>query len=145
MSAPISWGERGHTKWDFVPILENKLADYIMPDVTWTGGITELKKDLGAVRGLFHPGVSARRCRSDQRRRRRAGDDDCAELHKLETSEWNLHKYDVLIDKPLDNSNGSLKLTKRPGLGVEMNSGTTWRQTRSSNSRQPTTRRPYRE
>ncbi len=23
ISAPISWGERGHTKWDFVPILEN--------------------------------------------------------------------------------------------------------------------------
>ncbi len=44
VSAAISWGERGHTKWDFVPILENKLADYIMPDVTWTGGITELKK-----------------------------------------------------------------------------------------------------
>jgi galactonate dehydratase len=27
----------------------------------------------------------------------------------------------VLIEKPLDNSNGSLKLTKRPGLGIEMN------------------------
>jgi galactonate dehydratase len=26
-----------------------------------------------------------------------------------------------MIDTPLDNSNGSLKLTKRPGLGVEMN------------------------
>ena len=44
MSAPISWGERGHTRWDFVPVLEQKLADYIMPDVTWTGGISELKK-----------------------------------------------------------------------------------------------------
>jgi galactonate dehydratase len=42
-------------------------------------------------------------------------------FYKLETSEWNLHKYDVLIDEPLDNSNGSLKLTKRPGLGIEMN------------------------
>jgi galactonate dehydratase len=30
-------------------------------------------------------------------------------------------KYDHLIDKPLDNSNGSLKLTSKPGLGVEMN------------------------
>ena len=44
VSAAISVGERGHTKWDFVPILEGKLADYIMPDVTWTGGISELKK-----------------------------------------------------------------------------------------------------
>ena len=42
-------------------------------------------------------------------------------FYKLETSEWNLHKYDVLIDKPLDNSNGSLKLNHKPGLGIEMN------------------------
>ncbi|MBL0932293.1 MAG: mandelate racemase/muconate lactonizing enzyme family protein, partial [Alphaproteobacteria bacterium] len=42
-------------------------------------------------------------------------------FYKLETSEWNLSKYDPLIDKPLDNSNGSLKLNKTPGLGIEMN------------------------
>ncbi|MDB5614043.1 MAG: mandelate racemase/muconate lactonizing protein, partial [Devosia sp.] len=38
-----------------------------------------------------------------------------------ETSEWNLSKYDHLIDKPLDNSDGRLKLNKAPGLGIEMN------------------------
>ena len=42
-------------------------------------------------------------------------------FYKLETSEWNLSKYDVLIDKPLDNSNGSLKLNHTPGLGIQMN------------------------
>ena len=41
-------------------------------------------------------------------------------FYKLETSEWNLGKYDHLIDRPLDNSNGSLKLTSKPGLGIEM-------------------------
>jgi galactonate dehydratase len=121
VSAPISWGERGHTKWDFVPILENKLADYIMPDVTWTGGITELKK-ISALCEAYYIPVSPHDA---------AGPINFVagahvmmtvpNFYKLETSEWNLHKYDVLIDKPLDNSHGSLKLTKRPGLGVEMN------------------------
>ena len=32
-----------------------------------------------------------------------------------------LSKYDPLIDAPLDNSNGSLKLNPGPGLGIEMN------------------------
>ncbi|TIP77467.1 MAG: mandelate racemase/muconate lactonizing enzyme family protein, partial [Mesorhizobium sp.] len=41
-------------------------------------------------------------------------------FYRLETSEWNLGKYDHLIDRPLDVSNGSLKLTQRPGLGIEM-------------------------
>jgi galactonate dehydratase len=121
VNAPISWGERGHTKWDFVPILENKLADYIMPDVTWTGGITELKK-ISALCEAYYIPVSPHDA---------AGPINVVagaqvmmtvpNFYKLETSEWNLHKYDVLIDKPLDNSNGSLKLTTHPGLGVEMN------------------------
>jgi galactonate dehydratase len=121
VSAPISWGERGHTKWDFVPVLENKLADYIMPDVTWTGGITELKKISSMCEAYYIP-VSPHDA---------AGPINVVagaqvmmtvpNFYKLETSEWNLHKYDVLIDKPLDNSNGSLKLNRKPGLGIEMN------------------------
>jgi len=117
----ISWGERGHTKWDFVPVLEGKLADYIMPDVTWTGGITELKK-ISALCEAYYIPVSPHDA---------AGPINVVagaqvmmtvpNFYKLETSEWNLSKYDHLIDKPLDNSNGSLKLNKAPGLGIEMN------------------------
>jgi galactonate dehydratase len=123
VNAAISWGERGHTKWDFVPILENRLADYIMPDVTWTGGITELKK-ISALCEAYYIPVSPHDA---------AGPINVVagaqvmmtvpNFYKLETSEWNLHKYDEMIDQPLDNSNGSLKLTGLPGLGVEMNRG----------------------
>ena len=121
VSAAISWGERGHTKWDFVPVLESRLADYIMPDVTWTGGITELKK-ISALCEAYYIPVSPHDA---------AGPINVVagaqvmmtvpNFYKLETSEWNLGKYDQLIDQPLDNSNGSLKLTSKPGLGVEMN------------------------
>ena len=121
VNAPISWGERGHTKWDFVPILENRLADYIMPDVTWTGGITELKK-ISALCEAYYIPVSPHDA---------AGPINVVagaqvmmtvpNFYRLETSEWNLSKYDHLIDKPLDNSGGSLKLNKAPGLGIEMN------------------------
>lgn len=121
VNAAISWGERGHTKWDFVAILENKLADYIMPDVTWTGGITELKK-ISALCEAYYIPVSPHDA---------AGPINVVagaqvmmtvpNFYKLETSEWNLSKYDHLIDVPLDNSNGSLKLNPAPGLGIEMN------------------------
>jgi galactonate dehydratase len=121
IKAPISWGERGHTKWDFVPILENKLADFIMPDVTWTGGITELKK-ISALCEAYYIPVSPHDA---------AGPINVVagaqvmmtvpNFYKLETSEWNLSKYDPLINVPLDNSNGSLKLNPAPGLGIDMN------------------------
>lgn len=121
VNVAISWGERGHTKWDFVPILENKLADYIMPDVTWTGGITELKK-ISALCEAYYIPVSPHDA---------AGPINVVagaqvmmtvpNFYKLETSEWNLSKYDHLINVPLDNSNGNLKLNPAPGLGIEMN------------------------
>jgi galactonate dehydratase len=104
-----------------VPVLENKLADYIMPDVTWTGGISELKKIATLCEAYYIP-VSPHDA---------AGPINVVagaqvmmtvpNFYKLETSEWNLGKYDPLIDRPLDNSNGSLKLTTMPGLGIEMN------------------------
>jgi len=44
VAAPICVGERLFTRYDFVPIFEKRLADYIMPDMVWTGGISELRK-----------------------------------------------------------------------------------------------------
>ena len=41
---PISVGESLFTRYDFVPIFEQRLADYVMPDVAWTGGISELRR-----------------------------------------------------------------------------------------------------
>ncbi len=91
VNAAISWGERGHTKWDFVAVLENKLADYIMPDVTWTGGITELKKISAMCEAYYIPVIAARRRRANQRRRWCAGDDDGAKL---------LHARDIRVEPP---------------------------------------------
>lgn len=121
VNAPIAWGERGHTRWDFVPILENKLADYIMPDVTWTGGISELKKIATMCEAYYIP-VSPHDA---------AGPINVVagahvmmtvpNFYKLETSRWDLSRYNVFIKTPLDNSNGRLKLPRLPGLGLEMN------------------------
>ena len=55
VSAAIPVGERLHTRWEFVPILEQQLADHIMPDVTWTGGITELKKIATLAEAYYMP------------------------------------------------------------------------------------------
>jgi galactonate dehydratase len=36
-AAPICVGERLFTRYDFLPIFHNGLADYVMPDTIWTG------------------------------------------------------------------------------------------------------------
>jgi len=121
VSAPISVGERAHTKWDFVPILERKLADYIMPDVTWTGGITEMKKIAIVAEGYYVP-ISPHDAGGPINVL--AGAHvmmTVPNFYKLETSRWDLSGYNELMHTRLDNSNGALKLPRVPGLGIEMN------------------------
>jgi len=42
-------------------------------------------------------------------------------FYRLETSRYDLGKYNDLIETPLDNSGGSLHLPALPGLGLTMN------------------------
>ncbi|CAN5138166.1 mandelate racemase/muconate lactonizing enzyme family protein [soil metagenome] len=121
INTPISVGERLHTKWDFVPILENKLADYIMPDVTWTGGITELKK-ISALAEAYYVPVSPHDASGPINVL--AGAQvmmTVPNFYRLETAHYDLSSYNKFITEPLDNSGGALKVPKKPGLGMEMN------------------------
>jgi len=121
VNAAISVGERAHTKWDFVPILEQKLADYIMPDVTWTGGITEMKKIAILAESYYVP-ISPHDAGGPINVL--AGAHvmmTVPNFYRLETSRWDLSGYNELMHTRLDNSNGTLKLPRVPGLGIEMN------------------------
>jgi len=121
VNAAISVGERAHTKWDFAPILENNLADYIMPDVTWTGGISEMKKIAILAEAHYVP-ISPHDAGGPINVL--AGAHvmmTVPNFYRLETSRWDLSGYNVLMKTPLDNSNGTLKVPKVPGIGIEMN------------------------
>ena len=46
---------------------------------------------------------------------------DSPNFYRLETSRYDLGKYDAFIETPLDNTGGSLHLPHRAGLGITMN------------------------
>ncbi len=121
VNAAICVGERLHTRWEFVPIFENKLADYIMPDVTWTGGITELKKIATMAEAYYIP-ISPHDASGPINVV--AGAQvmmTVPNFYRVETSHHDLSSYNKFIQTPLDNRGGELKLTAAPGLGIEMN------------------------
>lgn len=121
VNAPISWGERGHTKWDFVPVLEGKLTDYIMPDVTWTGGITELKK-ISALAEAYYIPISPHDAGGPINILAGAHTMmTVPNFYKLETNRWDLGGYDEFVHTPIDSTRGIIKLPRVPGLGIEMN------------------------
>ena len=122
VNVPISVGERLHTRWEFVQIFENQLADFVMPDVTWTGGITELKKISTQAETYYIP-VSPHDASGPINVL--AGAHvmmTVPNFYKLETANADLTKYNEFIQSPLDNSSGALHLDPTaPGLGIEMN------------------------
>ncbi len=118
--APICVGERLHTRFEFLPIFENNLADFVMPDVTWTGGITELKKISTMAEAYYIP-MSPHDASGPINVL--AGSHVMATVpnfYKVETSRYDLSNYNVFIDQPLDIREGHLYLPDRPGLGVEL-------------------------
>jgi galactonate dehydratase len=116
---PISVGERLHTRWDFVPVLENRLADFVMPDVTWTGGISELKKIATMAEAYYVP-VSPHDA---------AGPVNLVagghvmitvpNFYRIESSRHDLSGYNRFLTAPLDNRDGRLTLPPGPGLGLD--------------------------
>ncbi len=50
---PLSVGERHFTRWDYVEIFKERLVDYVMPDVAWTGGISELRRIASMAEAYF--------------------------------------------------------------------------------------------
>ena len=120
ISPRISVGERLHTRWDFVPIFENNLADYIMPDVTWTGGITELKKIATMAEAYYIP-ISPHDASGPINVI--AGAQvmlGVPNFYKLETNKYDMSGYDMLVDYPLDVREGDLYVSDRPGLGINL-------------------------
>ena len=121
VSAAISVGERLHTRWEFVPIFENRLADYVMPDVTWAGGITELKK-IAIMAEAYYVPITPHDA---------SGPINVVagahvmmtvpNFYRIETSSYDLSHYNKLIEEPLDNRGGRIRLNGKPGLGVAMN------------------------
>jgi len=50
---PLAIGERYHSKWDFRETVVNSYVNYLRPDITHCGGITEMKK-IGAFGEVFY-------------------------------------------------------------------------------------------
>ena len=121
VSVPICVGERIYTRWGFVPILKDRLADYIMPDVLYTGGISELRK-IANMAEAFHIPVAPHGPHGPI--------NILASAHPmmtvpnfflLETARGRQKAGNECINPGLDIRDGNLYLSDRPGLGIELN------------------------
>ncbi len=119
--APICVGERLFTRYDFIPIFQNRLADYIMPDTIWTGGISEIRKIANMAEAYYIPVaphvvpggpielIAAAHVMST-----------IPNLYRLEHSQELIPVHNAAITEPYEIKDGHMTLNGKPGLGYEL-------------------------
>ena len=116
----ISVGERLYTRFEFLPVLNRHLTDYVMPDVTWTGGISELKK-IAALAETFYIPISPHDASGPINVL--AGAQvmlSVPNFYRLEARRVNMDFYNAFLEEPLQIVDGALVVPKRPGLGARL-------------------------
>ena len=117
VSVPICVGERLYTRWDFLPVLEERLADYIMPDVVWTGGISEMMR-IATLAEAYHVPVTPHNAMGPLQVV--AGAHAMLAVpnfYRLEHNMANVPWYNRCLDRPLDFRGDRLHLSERPRPG----------------------------
>lgn len=119
--ASLCVGERLYTRWDFTPVLREGLANYLMPDVCWTGGISELRKIATMAEAYAVPIAPHGALGPLQTVAAAHVALVTPNLYRQEIiGTWWQQQYQECLPVGLDIRGGELHLSERPGLGVEL-------------------------
>ena len=117
----ICVGERLYTRFEFLPILNRHLTDYIMPDVTWTGGISELKK-IATLAETFYIPISPHDASGPVNLMAGAQVSiTTPNFYKIEARRVKLDFYNEFLEEPLKIDGDAVVIPNVPGLGVKLN------------------------
>ncbi|MBI4904774.1 MAG: mandelate racemase/muconate lactonizing enzyme family protein [Acidobacteria bacterium] len=121
---PLCLSERLMTRWQFRELLENRAARFIMPDICWTGGISEAKKIATAAEMYYLP-VCPHNCGGPILHYALAHlAANIPNLYILESVRKHyLEEYIGIVPDTLGAVNGEIPLPPGPGLGVELSPG----------------------
>jgi galactonate dehydratase len=120
VSVPICVGERHYARWDYRPLLEGQLVDYIMPDVTRCGGPSELRR-IASQAEIYNVMVAPHNPNGPLSTL--ASAHVCAAIPNFFRQEFmftDVAWRDAVISRPLPIADGYLHLDDAPGLGVEL-------------------------
>lgn len=120
-SLPLCLSERLMTRWGFRELFENGAARFVMPDISWCGGISEAKKLAGLAETWYRP-IAPHNCGGPVLH--------AATLH-LAANVTNLFiaesvrrhysdEYVGIVSPLLPVNDGAFPLPPGPGLGVEL-------------------------
>lgn len=118
---PVAVGERLHSRYMFRPVLEQRAADILMPDITRCGGISEIRK-IATMAEVYNVLIAPHNPNGPI--------STIAAAHTMATIpnffrlEYMYHDVpwrDEILSEPLPIEGGYFYLPDRPGLGFDVN------------------------
>ncbi len=120
VGVPICVGERLFTRWDFLPIFEQRLADFVMPDIVWTGGISEMLR-IATMAETYHVPISPHNAMGPLQIV--AGSHvgmTVPNFYRLEHCIWSIPAYQACLLNPIQFTDSRILMSRRPGLGHDL-------------------------
>ncbi len=119
-SVPLCVGERHFTRWDYDEILRDRLVDYIMPDIAWCGGISEIRRiaamaETQYIRVSPHDALGPVAIAASFQ-----ASIAIPNLYREECLHTWFETFEKVITPMFDIRNGAIFPTGRPGLGIEL-------------------------
>ena len=121
VKVPLSFGERLYNTWQFRTLLEARGADFVQPDVSHAGGITEMKK-IAALAESHHipfcphnPSGPVANAATLQLAASTPG------FFLLETMSSDVPYRKEICDESVRLVDGYMYINDRPGIGVDIN------------------------
>ncbi len=120
-ATPLCVSERLFTRHQFLPILEHHAADYIMPDICWVGGISEILK-IAVLASVYQLPIAPHNCGGPVQTAAYAHvASHIPNLLKVETvRSFYRTFYKDIVDKAPRIEQGQLFVSERPGLGLKL-------------------------
>ena len=117
---PVCVGERLYTRWEFREVLENRLAEYLMPDIIRTGGISEMKKIATMAEAFYIPIAPHDATGPVTMAASTQVMATTPNFFRMEIAYSELPQYNAALTPPLDVQGGVYHLPDRPGIGHEL-------------------------
>lgn len=118
---PVSAGERLYNRWEFRSLFELKAADYIQPDVSHAGGISELRK-IAAWAEAYHIPVCPHNPSGPVANAATLQLAACTpNFYLLETMSSDVPWRGEISTEQIRFEQGEMVIPDRPGLGIDLN------------------------
>ena len=117
----ISAGERLYSRWDYRKLFDIRAADYIQPDISHAGGISELKKIAAEAESRYIPFAPHNPSGPVANAATLQLAACCPNFSILEIMYSDVEWRKDITNEKLEYKDGYITIPSKPGLGIEIN------------------------